>query len=73
MKAKHFLEHQIKSQKKSIERQERDFDEIVSSSDKDYGAIIQCAMAIKTQKDELYGMQKALEAMEMCEEQEDEK
>lgn len=66
-KAKRFLEHQIKQEMDFIKRQEREFDEFVSSNDRNYDAIIQCALSIKAQKDKLYGMKKALKSMDMCE------
>lgn len=67
MTAKQYLEMSVNDAKKSIERAERDFDKIVASQDRNYGAIIQKALSIKAMQDELKGTQKALEAMEMCE------
>lgn len=70
MTAKKYLEASIKGIQKSIESAERVFDECVASGNRNYNAIIQNALSIKAMQNELKGTEKALEAMEMCEEKE---
>ena len=59
-----YLKHQINDLRKDIESAEKDFDNIINKSNKDYYAIIQKAQNIKALQDQLKGMEDALKAIE---------
>lgn len=59
--AKDYLEYRIKDIKNDIERAERDFDALVNSSNRNYTEIIRQAEKINSLKDELKGMETALD------------
>lgn len=69
MEAKRFLEYRIRREQEFIEINERDFNELVASRNRNYGAIIQSALTIKSLQDKLKGMQEALDTMDVCEDQ----
>lgn len=70
MKGKEYLEYTVKDMEHDIIVEERVFDELVKANKRNYEAIMARALKVSSLQDAVKCMKKALEAMEMCEEQE---